>query len=717
MKRKYLAVILSLSMAFSVSSPVMASSDETQVIEEVSEDPLEEESFDDEAEPTDFIEDDIDEVNTTVEQTDDFENVQFSDSEEDFGDGNDSVVAVGDGATSEDGWTSLEKESSISFKYDESNKTLYFKCSGTAEMPSNNQSGSTAQWALALKDKTKDVEKIVIGEGITKIGENNFNNKLSDWPNLKEVELSPTVVTIGSASFYQLSALKTINLNNIEKIEQGGLAETGIEQVVFEKEQVEIGGSAFGDCPNLKSVSVKGITNWGDASFSGCESLTAFQCEKPIEVLPRQSFMNCNALTTCAVTGVKEIGASTFSACTALTTFDFSNVEQVGASAFKGAGLTKVSFDTKDITLAFGSFKNCKNLIGICYPGNKEEWENVSSTAKVPDTTVVHCKADTVEAKAATCTEAGWKEVGVCEVCGEHYSYPTDENAIPATGHTWSEDYVVDKEATCIEAGEKSKHCTVCDAKEDVQEIPALGHDFVSKVTKKATCTADGTLTYTCSRCNETKTETIKATGHKWSNWKRTAAATVFKPEVQTRKCSACNKSETRNIGKKLAPKATLNASTVTLKVKQSTSRLKVTRLAKGDSVKSWKSSNSKIFTVRGKSNGTCKITGKKRGTAKLQITLASGLKKTVKVRVQTAAVKTSKITVSKNVTVRKGKRVTLKPVVTPFTSRQKVTYTSSNKKIATVSSKGVVTGKKKGTVKITVKSGSKSVKVTVKVK
>ena len=101
----------------------------------------------------------------------------------------------------------------------------------------------------------------------------------------------------------------------------------------------------------------------------------------------------------------------------------------------------------------------------------------------------------------------------------------------------------------------------------------------------------------------------------------------------------------------------------------------------------------------------------------KLQITLASGLKKTVKVKVQTVAVKTSKITVSKNVTVRKGKRVTLKPVVTPFTSRQKVTYTSSNKKIATVSSNGVVTGKKKGTVKITVKSGSKSVKVTVKVK
>ena len=46
-----------------------------------------------------------------------------------------------------------------------------------------------------------------------------------------------------------------------------------------------------------------------------------------------------------------------------------------------------------------------------------------------------------------------------------------------------------------------------------------------------------------------------------------------------------------------------------------------------------------------------------------------------------------------------------------------KVKWTSGKKSVATVSSKGVVTGKKKGTVKITVKSGSKSVKVTVKVK
>ena len=450
-------------------------------------------------------------------------------------------------------------------------------------------------------------------------------------------------------------------------------AKCALEQVNFSSASIEINTNAFKGCPSLNTVKAKEISCLGESAFENCTALKSFEYEGTIENISESAF-----------------------ASTGLTTFRFGNVKSIGFMAFWNSALKSG-----------------------CYEGTREEWNNLIDGDEDYANVSIHCKGSAVEPKAATCEAEGLKAVGTCEVCGEEYSYDDEANKLPALGHEYADTYTEDRPATCTEAGEESKHCTRegCDSRTDVKELPALGHDFVSKVTKKATCTADGTLTYTCSRCNETKTETIKATGHKWSNWKRTAAATVFKPEVQTRKCSTCNKSETRNVGKKLAPKATLNASTVTLKVKQSTSGLKVTGLAKGDSVKSWKSSNSKIFTVRGKSNGTCKITGKKRGTAKLQITLASGLKKTVKVKVQTVAVKTSKITVSKNVTVRKGKRVTLKPVVTPFTSRQKVTYTSSNKKIATVSSKGVVTGKKKGTAKITVKSGSKSVKVTVKVK
>ena len=39
-------------------------------------------------------------------------------------------------------------------------------------------------------------------------------------------------------------------------------------------------------------------------------------------------------------------------------------------------------------------------------------------------------------------------------------------------------------------------------------------HDYVSEVTSAATCTDDGTVTYTCTGCGDSYTETIKAHGH-----------------------------------------------------------------------------------------------------------------------------------------------------------------------------------------------------------
>lgn len=70
------------------------------------------------------------------------------------------------------------------------------------------------------------------------------------------------------------------------------------------------------------------------------------------------------------------------------------------------------------------------------------------------------------------------------------------------------------------------------------------------KVTKSATCTKDGEKTYTCSGCGETKTEAIKATGHKMGAWKTVASATTQKAGRQERSCTVCNYKETRSIPK-----------------------------------------------------------------------------------------------------------------------------------------------------------------------
>ena len=77
-----------------------------------------------------------------------------------------------------------------------------------------------------------------------------------------------------------------------------------------------------------------------------------------------------------------------------------------------------------------------------------------------------------------------------------------------------------------------------------------------------------------------------------------------------------------------------------------------------------------------------------------MDINLKSGVSVAVMITVQKGKVSTRYITNLKSTRIYKGKTVTLKPVLDPITSQDKVTYSTSNKNIATVNSKGVVTGK-----------------------
>lgn len=66
--------------------------------------------------------------------------------------------------------------------------------------------------------------------------------------------------------------------------------------------------------------------------------------------------------------------------------------------------------------------------------------------------------------------------------------------------------------------------------------------------TTPATCTEDGVMTYTCTVCGETKTETIEATGHSWNGGVETKAATCTEEGVTTYTCSVCNQTKTEPI-------------------------------------------------------------------------------------------------------------------------------------------------------------------------
>ena len=305
---------------------------------------------------------------------------------------------------------------------------------------------------------------------------------------------------------------------------------------------------------------------------------------------------------------------------------------------------------------------------------------------------------------ASTCESEGIKEY-TCKTCGK-----TKEESVAPTGHINTE--IRNKRtATCESEGYTGDtYCITCNKKlKDGQTIPKTDHNWTIKEIP-ATCESDGSRTYICDTCKETKAQSIKATGHTYGAWITTQSATVFNPEQQKRTCSKCGKEEYRTNGNNLTPTIRTNAASLKFKKKQSTSKFKITGLAKGDYIKSFTSSNKKLITITGNKTGTCKIkAANKTGKTKITITLASGLKKTITVTIQKKAITATAIkNVQKNITLNKKQTYQLKPMIEPITYVGKAKYKSSNKKIAKVSSTGKITAIKPGKVKITISVGKK---------
>ena len=121
---------------------------------------------------------------------------------------------------------------------------------------------------------------------------------------------------------------------------------------------------------------------------------------------------------------------------------------------------------------------------------------------------------------APTCTEGGYT-THTCSRCEDTYTDTSTEKL----GHTAGD------AATCTE----DQTCTVCG------EIltPALGHDYDAIVTDP-TCTEDGYTTHTCSRCEDTYTDTpTEAKGHTYGDWVTDLEAA---PGVEGHKYAECER-------------------------------------------------------------------------------------------------------------------------------------------------------------------------------
>lgn len=186
--------------------------------------------------------------------------------------------------------------------------------------------------------------------------------------------------------------------------------------------------------------------------------------------------------------------------------------------------------------------------------------------------------------------------------------------------------------------------------------------------------------------------------------------------------CQKCRICGTVISGKVLNPvKPYCKASTTNVTMyayANQTKTIKITH-ANGDNIYRKRGNlNLGLYTIKkGKSLDTITIKPyNKIGQYTIELTLNSGLKTKINLIVKFA--KTQKIYgVKKNITIKVGKKYTLKPKLSPSYSKDKISYSSNNKKVVAVNSKGVITAKKKGTAYIIIKSGSKYVKCKITVK
>ncbi len=153
-------------------------------------------------------------------------------------------------------------------------------------------------------------------------------------------------------------------------IEDFAFAGTRLQSVDIPANVSAIGTGAFAGCPLLETVIIRGASSAGFA-FANCPELKKVTLAGVSEIA-EGDYADCPALT--AVEGsaaCKSVGASAFRADVSLKNFDFGKeLHFIGASAYAGSGITKVSLDTSTALVAVGemAFSGCAELESLVFP-------------------------------------------------------------------------------------------------------------------------------------------------------------------------------------------------------------------------------------------------------------------------------------------------------------------------------------------------------------
>ena len=421
-----------------------------------------------------------------------------------------------------------------------------------------------------------ELKKVVIKDGVTNVSD----YALFFLPATTQVTLPDSVTSIGRYGIAMCSKLTGLSIpKGVTGIGDFGLAGNGLTAITLPDGLQSLGRGAFDSCASLTNTTLPAaITAVPGKCFADCTKLLNVKYAGTVTAIGDLAFESCKALTAAPIPEtVTEIGASTFTGCTALTDVTIpAGVSTIPEDCFRGCtALTDIDLPGTVTSVGHNAFTGCTALKDVrCYgaapavePGNSEAHSFEPATVTVHYNPAMNWTLDadgkwqgyTVSDKGAclhtdygttertvpaTCGKAGRVDT-ICGNCGEVIS----TRELPPTGaHDWGNG-VVTTAPTETTPGVRTFTCSGCDQTR-TEAIPATGaHDYQFTKTVAPTCTDGGYDLYTCSGCGATERRNLTdAAGHKWDNGVVTTAPTETTPGVRTFTCTVCGQTRTEAI-------------------------------------------------------------------------------------------------------------------------------------------------------------------------
>lgn len=361
------------------------------------------------------------------------------------------------------------------------------------------------------------VKKIVIEDGITRIG----NNAFCLLEEVESVSIPNTVTSIGDAAFCGDKSLKSVNVpNSVTQMGASVFKEcTGLKSATLSSGLEFVSGSTFYLCVSLTSIIIpEGVTSIGNNAFF-CSGLTSVQLPESLQTIRPGAFYACELKQITIPANVKEIYYDAFSDCSSLKKVQF-----MGSAPF----IDSRAFDC-DVFTAY-------------YPFDDASWtEEVRQDYSGTITWVAYCGKNHSWGAWQTKTEANCGKTGLkirtCAQCGMK-----QEETVPVTGQHQYETVVTPP--TCRDEGFTTHICTVCNHTYTDSVTPVGTHTYEDVVTAP-TCTQEGFTTHTCTVCQHTKVDSYtEKVEHTFGEWSIVKSATCIEKGIRQRFCVNCNAQE-----------------------------------------------------------------------------------------------------------------------------------------------------------------------------